>query len=206
MLKKSRVYVIIDKDTAGKTCLTDIAKKIAKAKTAAFITQYRDKNSKREDILKRALSLRKILPKEKTLFIINDYIDIAKISGCDGLHLGQKDLSIETARMILGKDKIIGISCHSLKQAKDAQRRGADYIGIGPVFSTPTKPDYKPIGLKEFKKIRQDIRIPFFAIGGINDKNIREVLNAGANRVAVCRPASTGNPAKNLDRLQNLIT
>jgi len=103
------------------------------------IIQFRSKKSKKESILKDALGLRKLLLNSQALFIINDYLDIAKMVDCDGIHLGQDDTSIEIARQVLGKDKIIGISCHNLRQAKNAQNRGADYISIGPVFSTSTK-------------------------------------------------------------------
>jgi thiamine-phosphate pyrophosphorylase len=131
--------------------------------------------------------MRDLLLNSKSIFIINDYIDIAKILDADGIHLGQDDISIGIARKILGKGKIIGISCHNLEQALRAQEKGADYISIGPVFPTSTKPNAKPISLRLIKKISRKIKIPFFAIGGINENNIIEVLSRGAKRVAVCR-------------------
>ena len=151
------------------------------------IVQLRDKTSDKAIIIRRARLLSKFLAARKILFIINDYIDVAKVVDCDGVHLGQSDLSLGIARCILGKDRIIGVSCHNLKQALMAQWQGADYIGIGPVFATPTKPEYPPIGLEVIKEVARDIRIPFFAIGGINKDNLREVLAAGAKRVALVR-------------------
>jgi thiamine-phosphate pyrophosphorylase len=153
----------------------------------ADIIQYRDKESKKEDILKNAFLLQKSLLNTKCVFIINDYLDVAKIVNSDGIHLGQDDVSIEIARKVLGRDKIIGISCHNLKQAFAAQKRGADYIAIGPVFATSLKPEYKPIGLNLIKELKAKIKIPFFAVGGINQSNINEVRAFGAERVAVCR-------------------
>jgi thiamine-phosphate pyrophosphorylase len=154
---------------------------------AADIVQLRDKVSDRKTVLKNARKLAKLFLKGKTIFIVNDYIDIAKVSGADGVHIGQDDLPIELVRKLLGKDKIIGVSCHSLKQARQAQRSGADYISIGPVFSTPTKPEYKPVGLTLIKKCKKVIKIPFFAIGGIDPSNVVKVMSCGGQRVVVCR-------------------
>jgi len=152
------------------------------------IIQLRDKDSKKENILRDALFIHKALLNTNTIFIINDYLDIAKIINCDGIHLGQKDTSIEIARKILGKDKIIGVSCHNLSQALIAQKKGADYIGIGPIFPTFTKPHIsKLISLNLIKEIKKKIKIPFFAIGGINLDNINKVITFRANRIAVCR-------------------
>lgn len=185
LLKDARLYAIIDKELSRKLSILNLARKIKGL--GADIIQLRDKVSKKKDVIKEAVLLSKLLSNSNTLFIVNDYLDIAKISDSDGLHLGQTDTSIETARRILGKDKIIGISCHNLKQAMTAQTKGADYISIGPVFPTPVKPEYKPLGLKLIKKVKKKIRVPFFAIGGINQDNIDEVLTAGASRIAVCR-------------------
>lgn len=196
LLKKSWLYVIIDR----KTCANNeiILKSPLISKGGADLIQYRDKDSSRETIIKNALLLRNLLLKTRTLFIVNDYLDVAKITDSDGLHLGQGDLPIEIARKILGRDKIIGISCHTLKQAVDAQKRGADYIGIGPIFKTPTKPAItRPAGLKLIKQVRGKIRIPFFAIGGINEETLGKVSSCGAKRVAVCSAICKASNVRN---------
>ncbi len=185
LLESSRLYVILDKNVLGGNYLSDIAKKLRDNKVG--IVQFRDKKSSKADILKAAFKLRKTIQNSKAIFIINDYLDIAKIIDSDGAHLGQDDIPIEMARKILGRNKIIGISCHSLEQALTAQRKGADYIGIGPIFSTSTKPEYKSVGLNLITKIKRRIKIPFFAIGGINETNISGVLSSGAKRIAVCK-------------------
>jgi len=183
LLEKSGLYVIIDKEVWRRrpkfsdTKIKDLP---------VDIIQLRDKISDKETVLKDALRLRRALSNTGIIFIINDYLDIARLIDSDGVHLGQDDLPIGIARRLLGKDKIIGVSCHSLKQAKSAEVQGADYISIGPVFSTPTKPEYKPVGLGLIREISQKIKIPFFAVGGINEKNIGKVLDAGAKRIAVC--------------------
>lgn len=181
-LEKSLVYTVLNPGHSP----NEIKKLIS---LGVGIIQLRDKNKNRQEVLKEAVRIKKHLTSKKVLFIINDYLEIARISDVDGLHLGQNDMPIEAARKILGRDKIIGISCHSLKQAKDAQKRGADYIGIGPVFKTPTKPNTKPIGLGIIKEIAQIIKIPFFAIGGINKTNVAELARNGARKVAVVRAA-----------------
>ncbi len=185
LLKKSRLYAILDKQIAVNRPILKIAKQIVNC--GVDIIQLRDKVSKKEEIIRESLGLRKLLLNSKALFIINDYLEIAKMVDSDGIHIGQEDLSIKLARKILGKDKIIGISCHSLKQAIKAQKEGADYISIGPVFPTPVKPEYKPVGLELINKIKARIKIPFFAIGHINQFNIDNVISMGARRVAVCR-------------------
>lgn len=183
LLQSSRLYVILDKYTYGKKSVKDLAARIR----GADIVQLRDKISRREAILENARLLQKALLNTKTLFIVNDYLDVAKIVDCDGIHLGQFDTPIQIARKVLGKDKIIGLSCHNLKQALEAQKSGADYIGFGPIFPTPTKPQYKAIGPDSIKKLKKKIKIPLFVIGNINQDNISEVKAAGAARVAVCR-------------------
>ena len=185
LLKESRLYVIVDKKVSKGRPIFNIVSEIKDS--GADIIQLRDKESKKESILKEAYKLRKLLTNTQTLFIINDYIDIAKIVDSDGIHLGQNDLPLETARQLLGNDKIIGISCHNLNQAIEAQKNGADYISIGPVFSTPTKPEYKAVGLDLIRKVKRAIHIPFFVIGGINENNINDILSLGIKRAAVCR-------------------
>lgn len=167
--------------------------------------QLRDKVSAKSDVLNSALVLSKILAASDTLFIVNDYIDVALSAKADGVHLGQEDTPIKEARRILGKSKIIGISCHSLPQALKAQREGADYIGIGPVYATPTKPEYKAIGLESLRRLKDKIKIPYFAIGDIHQGNIKDIIANGASRIAVARaildakdPQGT---AKQLNRL-----
>lgn len=185
LLKKSRLYIILDKKAIGKIPLSRVASGLKNSK--AGLIQLRDKGEIKSQLLREALFLQKFFAGTNKLFIINDRVELARIVDSDGVHLGQTDTSIKTARRIFGKDKIIGISCHNLKQAVEAQESGADYIGFGPIFATPTKPEYKPVGLSLLKKLKKRIKIPVFAIGNINKGNLSDVINAGAKRVAVCR-------------------
>jgi thiamine-phosphate pyrophosphorylase len=184
-LGRSRLYVILDKEVIRNRPLKDIVRQLKKA--GCDIIQYRDKVSDRQDVLKNAFIIKKMLLRSKTLFIINDYPEVARICGADGLHIGQEDISLKSARCLVGKDKLLGVSCHSLAQALRAQENGADYLGIGPVFRTPTKPKAKPVGLALVKKVKNKIKIPFFPIGGINFENIADILACGVRKAAVCR-------------------
>jgi thiamine-phosphate pyrophosphorylase len=153
----------------------------------ARIIQYRDKDSERNEMLKVADEIRAITKEYNALFIVNDFIDIAHMSKADGVHLGQDDIPLERAREITPEKFIIGISTHSLSQAVEAQNRGADYIGIGPVFDTPTKETYKTIGLSTVKEVLIKVDIPVVAIGGLNLENIRELAKIGVENVAMVR-------------------
>ncbi len=131
-------------------------------------------------LFEEAMTIKRLILRNKALFIINDYVDIAYIVDADGVHLGQDDMPLREARKILGKDKIIGISTHTLKQAIDAEDDGADYIGYGPIFYTNTKDAGRPTGISSLRRIRKHVSIPIVAIGGITIDNVREVLGAGA--------------------------
>lgn len=185
LLKRSQLYLILDKPALAGRSLKNVC--IAASYGKIDLIQLRDKQGDRRNVLDLAIRLAKMLRRTKTLFIVNDNLDVAVASGADGLHLGQDDLPIAEARKILGKDYIIGISCHSLAQALEAQNAGADYIGIGPVYRTATKPEYKPIGLKILRQLKGKIKIPYFAIGDIKRENVKEIIAAGSRRIAVCR-------------------
>ncbi len=153
----------------------------------AKVVQYRDKTSTKQEVLKIADEIRKITKEYNSLFIVNDFIDIARMSGADGIHLGQVDVPILRAREITPDNFIIGISTHSLEQAIDAEKAGADYIGIGPVFSTPTKEKYNPIGLSCVREVLRSVGIPVVAIGGIDIETIKELVEIGVQNVAMVR-------------------
>lgn len=184
-IKDCRLYAILDKDALVKRSILDVARKLKRS--GVDIIQYRDKTSDKKTILKNSLFLKNLLSRSKILLIINDHVDVASLVNSDGVHLGQGDLPIEAARKLLGSRKIIGISCDSLKLGIDAQESGADYLGLGPVFATPIKKGYFPVGLNLIKEFKQKIRIPFFVIGGINCRNLGRIKLAGADKAAICR-------------------
>ena len=119
------------------------------------------------------------------MFIINDRLDIALASNADGVHLGQDDLDLKTARKLLGYSKIIGISANNEIDISNARKDGCDYIGIGPVFETATKKNKKPLGIEKIKTLTKDLNIPWFAIGGIKSDNISYLKRNGLKKVAL---------------------
>lgn len=159
----------------------------AACKGGAKILQYRDKDIDRKRMLEKANSIRSITREYGTIFIINDYIDVALLCGADGVHLGQDDIPITEARKLTPLGFIIGISTHSLEQAMKAEQVGADYIGCGPVFSTPTKEDYIPIGIETLEQVLQNVGIPVVAIGGLNPDNLPQIQEVGACNFAMVR-------------------
>lgn len=169
----------------------------------ARVLQYRDKKCTRKQMLETAREIRDITRKSNTMFIVNDYIDIALLAGADGVHLGQDDIPVREAREITPPGFIIGVSTHSLEQALTAQEEGADYIGSGPVFATPTKEDYIPIGMETVKQVIRSVNIPVVAIGGLTPDNIDELREAGVKNFAMVRAFQTNT--ENVIRTINIF-
>jgi thiamine-phosphate pyrophosphorylase len=147
--------------------------------------QYRNKSGSRKEIYKVSFELAGMVKRSGGVFIVNDHADIAKAVDADGVHLGQDDIPLEYGRKILGGDKLIGISTHSVMQARTAEAAGADYIGFGPLFPTSTKNAGPHQGIEMLQFLRNAVTLPVLAIGGIRSDNLTEVLQAGANGVAV---------------------
>ena len=160
------------------------------------IVQHRFKNGKDKDNLKEAIEIKNLCKKYNSLFIVNDRIDIAIACNADGVHLGQDDIDIQTARKLLGESKIIGISANNLTDISNAVKNGCDYIGIGPIFQTSTKKNKEPLGLEKIKSLTKDIKIPWFAIGGINKKNIALLKNNGIKKIALVSALINAKDAK----------
>ena len=157
----------------------------------ADVIQFRDKLITGKERYSAAARLLKICRQMGVLFIVNDALEVALAIAADGVHLGQDDLPVAEAKKLMHpmgiKNFLVGCSTHSLEQALEAERQGADYIGIGPVFATPTKPTYNPVGLELVRTVTTQVDTPHVAIGGIDASNVNQVLAAGAKRVAVVR-------------------
>ncbi|MCA9042177.1 MAG: thiamine phosphate synthase [Planctomycetaceae bacterium] len=149
------------------------------------IVQIREKEMPTHDLIDHARRVREWTHEAGALLIINDRPDIALAVDADGVHLGQDDFPIEAARKMLGSRKLIGLSTHNIDQAREAVRAGADYIGVGPTFTSTTKEFEAYAGLDYIKQVATEITLPWFPIGGINAKNLKQVLDAGAARAAV---------------------
>lgn len=176
-----RLYAITDERFHPGRDLLEVMEEALQG--GADVIQLRDKTGTKREILRKAKALRELTRRYGALFIVNDHIDIALAADADGVHLGQDDLPLAEARKIVG-NKIIGISTHSIEEAREAERGGADYIGVGPVFPTRTKADVAdPVTVSYVRQAAAEIRIPFVAIGGIKLHNVDEVLAAGATRI-----------------------
>lgn len=152
----------------------------------ADAVQLRMKNVGKKEMLEQANLIRKTADDLCRFFFVNDNVEVALESGADGVHIGQDDMPLEKARDILGEAAIIGVSVDNVEQAIAAQEEGADYVGVGSIFRTSTKPDAKQsVGLGAIYEVRQAVDIPIVAIGGINRGNIQDVIRAGADSAAV---------------------
>jgi thiamine-phosphate pyrophosphorylase len=147
--------------------------------------QYRNKSGSRTEIYNVSYELAGMVKRSGGVFIVNDHADIAQAVDADGVHLGQDDLPLAYGRKVLGRDKLIGVSTHSVEQARDAEAAGADYIGFGPLFPTTTKDAGPHLGAKKLRLLRNAVRLPVLAIGGIRPDNLSEAMQAGADGVAV---------------------
>lgn len=179
-----RLYVVLD----GPSCRRDPVETARLAiQGGCDVVQLRHKQALAKELLAIGRPLRQLARRHRVAFIVNDRVDVALALDADGVHLGQDDLPIRVARQMMGREKLVGLSTHSLSQAVVAERAGADYLGVGPVFATPTKPEYQAVGLKLVRQVSRRVRIPFVAIGGIDETNVQEVVAAGARAVAVVR-------------------
>ena len=181
-----RLYPILVPTRIGKGGLREIVE-FAKEITAggATLIQLREKHASSREILRIARELRRVLPQDVRL-ILNDRADLCVAAGADGVHVGQDDLPPEAARKIIGSQRIVGVSTHNPEQVKAADESSADYVAIGPVFSTISKESPDPvIGLEGVKRARALTQKPLIAIGGITLENCRSVIEAGADSVAV---------------------
>jgi thiamine-phosphate pyrophosphorylase len=175
-------YFITDSRLSRKSNLEDVK---AAVKGGAKIVQYREKDKNLVEFLTEAFELKKICAEKKVLFLINDNVAACLLTQSDGVHLGQDDMPLQTARNILGKNKIIGITVHNVEEAIAAEKDGADYLGVSPIFQTNTKLDAGPAaGLQLIKDVKKKVKIPCAAIGGINESNIDLVIEAGANSIS----------------------
>jgi thiamine-phosphate pyrophosphorylase len=146
------------------------------------VVQYRNKNAETRQMYEEAVRLREICRDSGSIFLINDRVDIALATQADGVHLGQSDMPCLAARKLLGQERIIGVTVHSLAESLQAESMGADYLGVSPIFQTATKLDAgKPAGIRLIEELRAQVEIPLIAIGGINHSNASEVVRAGAD-------------------------
>lgn len=199
LLENRKLYLVTNSD--GFNSDDEFLDRVGLALSAGVdIVQLREKNRSAKEVIELGHKIRELASMFNALFIVNDRADIAKIVEADGVHLGQDDIPYHEAREFLGEKYIIGISTHCPDDAKRALEDGADYIGVGPVFKTPTKAGRTPVGLEYVSWVKENINLPFYAIGSIAPDNIDEVIQAGASRVAVVRAImNSENPKETVE-------
>ncbi|MBV8813977.1 MAG: thiamine phosphate synthase [Verrucomicrobia bacterium] len=177
------LYGIVDLGYVEPNEVTDMAKKLVRG--GIDLLQLRAKTESVDEIRRLAQDILLVTQPAGVPLILNDYPQLLADVRAEGCHLGQEDGSIEQARQIAGRQILVGRSTHSIEQAIAAQQEGADYIGFGPLFPTPTKPDATAIGLRDLRQLHARVNIPIFCIGGIKESNLRQVTDAGAQRVCL---------------------
>ena len=199
------VYLVTDRDLCCNRSLLDIVLQAVQSGTA--YVQLREKDLSTRDFVEEAIAVKKLLLPFHVPLIINDRIDVALACGADGVHIGQNDMPYETARRLMGDRAMIGLSVETWADVEASQNLDVDYIGVSPVFPTPTKTDTKEAwGLEGLQKIKSFSRHPLVAIGGINALNARTVVQAGADCLAVVSAVcSADDPAAAVINLNDII-
>jgi thiamine-phosphate pyrophosphorylase len=182
-LHDCRLYGIIDLGYVGRGDAARIIEQLIEG--GVDLIQLRGKNKSIGELADLAAELHELAAKSSIPLIVNDHAEIARRVPIEGVHVGQDDDSIEIVRKKAARDIFVGKSTHSVEQARAAESESADYIGFGPIFATPTKPDYAPIGLENIRRVHEEVNVPIFCIGGINIDNLQSVIDAGAKRVVM---------------------
>jgi len=178
------LYVITDRTQTLGRSLEEVVR--ASVHGGARVFQLREKDLEARELTALAERLLQLITPAGGLLLINDRIDVALATGADGAHLSRRGFPPAVARRLLDPTRLLGVSCHSLAEAEEAQQGGADFILLGPIFYTPSKASYgPPLGLELLREVRPNIRLPIFAIGGITAARRTEILAAGADGVAV---------------------
>jgi thiamine-phosphate diphosphorylase len=195
------IYVITDRYINPKHDHISIA--MSAIKGGASVIQLRDKNATTRQLLEWAFKLREMTSGTKTLLIINDRVDVALACCADGIHVGDEDMPVALARKLVGENMLIGKSVDNVEQAVEAEMEGADYVSIGAIFPTSTKPDAaQAVGLDMLRAVKASVKIPVVAIGGINHENAQQVISAGADAIAVISAVvGSDEPVKAVEEL-----
>lgn len=199
------LYLVTDRALCGIKPLEDVVLRAVRG--GASYVQLREKDISTRAFVEEALRIKKILEPYRIPLIINDRIDVALACGAEGVHIGQQDMPYAEARRLMGDDAIIGVSVENWEDVEDAENIDANYIGVSPVFATPTKTDTKGAwGLEGIARIKDFSRHQLVAIGGINESNAREVVRAGADCVAVVSAiCAASNPEEASRRINQII-
>jgi thiamine-phosphate pyrophosphorylase len=182
-LTECRLYGILDLGYIDQSEVPRVA--AAMLEGGVDLIQLRGKRQTVDELSDIAATIHPLTSQAATPLIVNDHAEIANRVAVEGVHVGQDDQPVADVRARVNRKLLVGKSTHSLKQAAAAQDEGADYIGFGPLFATPTKPDYEPIGLADISQAHAAVALPIFCIGGIKLENLEQVIAAGARRVVI---------------------
>ena len=199
------VYVLVDASTSTADFTSRVRQIVA---AGVDVLQLRSKSSDDCELIARSRIIQTAIrdARERPLFIVNDRADIAKITNADGVHLGQTDVSVAQARTILGCDFLVGVSTHSIEQARTAVSDGANYIGVGPVFPSSTKSFNDFPGLDFVSLVAKELSVPAFAIGGIDTENVERIIENGIRRVAVSNAVwNSADPTATIEKLKQRL-
>lgn len=177
------LYAVTDRAWVGKRTLYEQVEEALK--NGVTCVQLREKNLEEEAFLKEAKEIRALCKRYQVPFIINDNVEVAVACGADGIHVGQEDMLVSEVRSRVGEDMVLGVSVHNVEEAQKAVQNGADYLGLGAVFSTSTKQDADTMSAEMLRAICNSVEIPTVAIGGISEKNVLELTGSGVDGVAV---------------------
>ena len=199
------LYFVTDRDLCGRKPLEEVV--IQAVKGGAAYVQLREKDVSTRFFVEEAQGIKKLLEQYRVPLIINDRVDIALACGAEGVHIGQEDMPYEIVRKLMGQKAIIGLSVEKWEDVEASQKLDVSYVGVSPVFPTPTKPDTKDAwGLEGLAKIKAFSRHSLVAIGGINESNVREVIKAGADCIAVVSAiCAAPDPAAATRNLKSII-
>lgn len=177
------IYLVTDRDLMSTETLEEAVEQAISG--GCTLVQLREKDCSSLDFYNTAIKVKEITDKYNVPLLINDRVDIALAVNAAGVHVGQSDLPLTVVRKIMGEEKIIGVSTGNLEQALKAQKDGADYLGVGAMYSTGTKKDAKPTSMEELKKIRENVSIPIVVIGGINKEIVKDFEGIGIDGLAI---------------------
>jgi thiamine-phosphate diphosphorylase len=199
------LYLVTDRGLSKGRSTLEIVRSAVRG--GVTCVQLREKNCSAREFIAEAISVQSFLKEHRIPLIINDRLDIAQAIKADGVHLGQNDIPLKMARAIVKDSMLIGISAESLQDAVEAERYGADYIGVSPIYATATKSDTAPaLGLEGLREIRKAVKIPLVGIGGLNRSNAAEVIGNGADGIAVVSAiVSADDPEKAAAELSEII-
>lgn len=186
-IASARLYLVAGIEPGGRALAEVLGPALA---GGVDVFQLREKEASDDELLAAAEIARELCHAAGALLIINDRPDLARAARADGVHVGQDDMPVGAARELAGPDLLVGLSTHDPEQVDAAAGKGADYIGVGPVHATPTKPGRPAVGLELVSYAARSASLPWFAIGGIDEGNVESVLGASASRVAVVRAIS----------------